>query len=108
MNNNEVELRVDARALVGEGPIWDIERQVLYWVDILSHKLYIYDPVKDENQAFDIGQAVGTVVPRVSGGLMRRSRGKPGMAIFSPLGPSHCSTLMPSAKRVNIRASAPR
>lgn len=70
MNNNEVELRVDARALVGEGPIWDVERQVLYWVDILSHKLYVYDPVKEENQAFDIGQAVGTVVPRVSGGLM--------------------------------------
>src|SRR5262245_47344755 len=82
MNNNEVELRVDARALVGEGPIWDVERQVLYWVDILSHKLYIYDPVKDESTAFDVGQAVGTVVPRVSGGLMLAMHH--GFAAFDP------------------------
>ncbi len=65
-----VELRVDAHALVGEGPIWDDEHQVLYWVDIMSNKLYAYDPAQDENRAFDIGQHVGTVVPRASGGVM--------------------------------------
>lgn len=65
-----VELRVDTHALVGEGPIWDDEHQVLYWVDILSSKLYAYDPARDENRAFDIGQHVGTVVPRASGGVM--------------------------------------
>jgi sugar lactone lactonase YvrE len=65
--NADVELRVDAHAVVGEGPIWDDEKQLLYWVDILSNKLYRYDPVKDENSAFDIGQHVGTVVPRARG-----------------------------------------
>src|SRR5262245_8280120 len=82
MDNNEVELRVDARALVGEGPIWDSERQVLYWVDILGHKLHIYDPVKAEAQALEVGQAVGTVVPRVSGGVMLALHH--GFAAFDP------------------------
>ena len=65
-----VELLVDAHAQVGEGPLWDEERQVLYWVDILSSLLYIYDPATGENRALDIGQHVGTVVTRASGGLM--------------------------------------
>ena len=65
-----VELLVDAHAQVGEGPLWDEEQQVLYWVDILSSLLYIYDPATGENRALDVGRHVGTVVTRASGGLM--------------------------------------
>ena len=65
-----VELLVDAHAQVGEGPLWDEEQQVLYWVDILSSLLYIYDPATGENRVLDVGQHVGTVVIRASGGLM--------------------------------------
>ena len=65
-----VELLVDERALVGEGPLWDEEEQVLYWVDILNSKLFIYDPASGENRTLDVGQHVGTVVTRASGGLM--------------------------------------
>ena len=66
----EIKVCVDARALVGEGPIWDEEDQVLYWVDILSSKLYSYDPVKGKNKTYDVGQHIGTVVLRKSGGVM--------------------------------------
>jgi sugar lactone lactonase YvrE len=55
---------------VGEGAIWDAEEQVLYWVDILNHQLYIYDPKTRRNRTIETCQAVGTVVPRASGGLM--------------------------------------
>ena len=65
-----VELLVDEHALVGEGPLWDEEEQVLYWVDILNSKLFIYDPASGENRTLDVGQHVGTVVTRASGGLM--------------------------------------
>ena len=68
--DSAVELLVDQHALVGEGPLWDEEEQVLYWVDILSSKLFIYDPATGENETIDIGQHVGTVVTRASGGLM--------------------------------------
>ena len=65
-----VELLVDAHAQVGEGPLWDEEQQLLYWVDILSSLLYIYDPATGENRVLDVGRHVGTVVTRASGGLM--------------------------------------
>lgn len=66
----DLELVVEKRARVGEGSIWDAAKQVLYWVDILSHQLYIYDPKSGENRTIETCQAVGTVVPRASGGVM--------------------------------------
>lgn len=68
--SNDVKVLVDIRALVGEGPLWDEEQGVLYWVDILSNQLYIYNPASGENRAFDVGQHVGTVVLRAAGGVM--------------------------------------
>jgi sugar lactone lactonase YvrE len=68
--DSALELLVDQHALVGEGPLWDEQAQVLYWVDILSSKLFIYDPASGQNREFDVGQHVGTVVTRASGGLM--------------------------------------
>ena len=65
----EPELVVAKRALVGEGSVWDARQKVLYWVDILSHELYIYDPATGENRIVQTCQAVGTVVPRARGGV---------------------------------------
>jgi sugar lactone lactonase YvrE len=55
---------------LGEGAIWDADRRVLYWVDILGCQVHIYDPGTGEDRVLDVGQYVGTVVPRQSGGLM--------------------------------------
>ena len=62
------EVLVEKDALVGEGAIWDEGTQQLYWVDILSHEVYVYDPVRATNRAIPTCQAVGTVVVRKSGG----------------------------------------
>ena len=61
---------VPMRTLVGEGSLWDSEKKVLYWIDILSSEVYIYDPASGGNRVINTCQAVGTVVPRQSGGLM--------------------------------------
>ena len=66
----QVDTIVQRRSVVGEGAIWDSERQVLYWVDIIGQKLFVYDPVSGENRSIDTLQAVGTVVPRAAGGLV--------------------------------------
>jgi len=68
--NAEVELVHDGRALLGEGPIWDVRQGVLYWVDILGHALHLFDPVTGQDRAINVGQPVGTVVPRTAGGVM--------------------------------------
>ncbi|HCL27782.1 MAG TPA: hypothetical protein DIC52_05020 [Candidatus Latescibacteria bacterium] len=61
---------VAKRTLVGEGSLWDPEDNVLYWIDILSHELYIYDPATGTNRTIPTCQAVGTVVKRAAGGLV--------------------------------------
>jgi sugar lactone lactonase YvrE len=68
--SQSVELALDTLGDFGEGPIWDAKRQVLYWVDLNTHELHIYDPVSGHDRAIDVGQRVGTVVPRRSGGVM--------------------------------------
>jgi sugar lactone lactonase YvrE len=64
------ELVLDAQAELGEGAIWDADRRVLYWVDILGCQVHVYDPASDQDRAIDVRQYVGTVVRRRSGGLM--------------------------------------
>ena len=65
-----IETVVQRPSLVGEGALWDSKRQVLYWVDIIGQKLFVYDPASNRNREIDTLQAVGTVVPRASGGLI--------------------------------------
>ncbi len=63
------ELVLDARVALGEGPIWEPQNQVLYWVSIMESKVFIYDPASASNRVIDVGQYVGTVVPSTSGAL---------------------------------------
>jgi len=64
------ELVLDEKALIGESPIWDEKTGLLYWVDIPSRCLYVYDPSNGSNRRFNVGQQVGTVVCREKGGLL--------------------------------------
>lgn len=68
--NEKLELIVDAKADLAEGPCWDRERKVLYWVDIVGKKVHMYDPNQLQSRTIEVGQYVGAVVPRKSGGLM--------------------------------------
>ncbi|MEE2658258.1 MAG: SMP-30/gluconolactonase/LRE family protein [Candidatus Latescibacterota bacterium] len=61
---------VEKRTLVGEGSLWDAAGQRLFWVDILNHEVYIYDPSTGQNRTIPIAQAVGTVVTRKQGGAV--------------------------------------
>jgi len=66
----EVELVVDEQALLGEGPSWDATNKVLYWVNILEKKIFMYDPGTHVNRTIELDQYVGAVVPTESGKLM--------------------------------------
>ena len=66
----EPEVVVENRTVVGEGSLWDSDAQVLYWVDILNHELYLYDPSTGVNRTIETLQPVGTVVPRARGGAI--------------------------------------
>ena len=64
------ELVVDARATLGEGPVWDADRGLLWWVDILGGLVHVFDPATGLDEAIEIGQAVGAVALRQDGGLL--------------------------------------
>jgi len=68
--SNTAELVYDAKAELGEGPIWHSPTQVLYWVNILQGQLHIFDPATGDDRKMVLGQPVGTVVPRKTGGVM--------------------------------------
>ena len=68
MERWQAELALDARANLGEGPIWDTRTGELLWVDIMAGIVHCFDPTSSIDRAFDVGQPVGAVVPRSVGG----------------------------------------
>jgi sugar lactone lactonase YvrE len=69
-------------AILGEGPVWDEQEGRLYWVDILSGKLFQYDPYQKRNKAFDMGEHLGCVALREEGGLVIARQS--GFVFFDP------------------------
>lgn len=66
----KLELVIDAKANLGEGPCWDEEKQILYWVDILGKKVCIYNPITNINRKISLDQQIGCVVQDASGGVI--------------------------------------
>lgn len=64
------ELVLDSKSALGEGPIWSVDDQVLYWIDIHGHLVHVYNPADGSNRSINVGQMPGTVVQRQTGGLM--------------------------------------
>lgn len=52
---------LDARARLGECPLWDETRQRLFWVDIYNHRVHQFDPATGEDRYFDTGDVVSAI-----------------------------------------------
>ena len=66
----EITCVVDSRSQVGEGAVWDVAEQALFWVDIPAGRLYRFDPATGENRAFDMGEPIGCLALRERGGAV--------------------------------------
>ncbi|MCG7376999.1 SMP-30/gluconolactonase/LRE family protein [Paenibacillus sp. ACRSA] len=60
---SSLNIAVHSHALLGEGPSWDAEQARLLWVDIEGFKVHVFDPSTGSDQAYDVGEHVGAVVP---------------------------------------------
>src|SRR5262245_41382174 len=76
------ELEFEHDALLGEGPVWDWRARKLYWVDIEGFAVHRYDPETRNHKIIDVGQYVGSVAIRRSGGLIAAL--KSGFASLDP------------------------
>jgi sugar lactone lactonase YvrE len=66
----EAEVAVSAQCQLGEGPVWDPERGLLWWVDLLAGNVHAIDPSTGARTRFDAGDAVGAVGLTRGGGLV--------------------------------------
>jgi len=66
----EAALVLDARAELGEGPVWDERGGLLLWVDISRHELHRFDPASSVDETIDVGQHLGAVAVRAAGGYV--------------------------------------
>lgn len=63
-------LLVDARAIIGEGPAWLDTTDEILWVDISRGEVHRFHPGSGrEAEVIRVGEPVGAAVPRASGGL---------------------------------------
>ncbi|HMJ67650.1 MAG TPA: SMP-30/gluconolactonase/LRE family protein [Cyclobacteriaceae bacterium] len=69
-DDENAQLVIDAKAMLGEGSIWHPSEKKLYWVDIEGKALHIYDPVSKDDRVITVGERIGTVVPVKQGGVL--------------------------------------
>lgn len=59
----QVKLEYAASAVLGECPFWHFGEERLYWLDVEPGLLHRYDPQRQEDEVFSLGETVGCVVP---------------------------------------------
>jgi sugar lactone lactonase YvrE len=70
MKKNDIRCVVDAKALLGEGTLWDPAAQCLWWLDIFSNEIHRYEPSSGQTQLFATPRRPGCLAIRESGGLV--------------------------------------
>ena len=64
------ELVLDARAMTGEGPLWDPRQEALWWVDIPAGALHRYDPSTGVDDVRELDRPLGCLGLGKDGGLV--------------------------------------
>lgn len=70
---------------LGEGPIWHVGEQALYWLDIVKPSLQRLDPATGEYREWPMPESIGSLVPGAKGGLVA-TMGNRVVAIDMPSG----------------------
>ena len=58
-------------AIVGEGPVWDGDKNIVYWTDIQGGRFFKFDPSTNENDQIHNGVNVGGLRVNKNGGLIK-------------------------------------
>ncbi|OJW72999.1 MAG: hypothetical protein BGO57_06850 [Sphingomonadales bacterium 63-6] len=55
------------RCKVGEGPVWDVAEQALYYIDIVDRKVFRWDPATGEHTTWEVPDMIGSMALRGRG-----------------------------------------
>jgi L-arabinonolactonase len=64
----EIKLLVDAQNNLGEGPLWDVAEQQLYWIDSLDRWIYRCDADGKNIKKWSVPHDIGSMALREKGG----------------------------------------
>jgi len=87
--------------VLGEGPLWDVQEQALYWVDIRKPAVRRYDIGNRKLTAWTMPEMVGSLAVRKEGGLVLAL--KSALALFDPQSGSIRPVASPEADRPSQR-----
>lgn len=62
-----IEIVADLKTTLGEGPLWDVEQQRLYWLDSFDGRILRCTADGRELRAWDVGQKIGSMALRREG-----------------------------------------
>jgi sugar lactone lactonase YvrE len=79
---SDVEHILAIHNVLGEGPVWNADEQLLYWVDIDSQCYFRLNPVTGTHEKIEVGVKIGVLALRASGGLVMAVRD--GFAFWDP------------------------
>jgi L-arabinonolactonase len=52
------------RCIIGEGPVWDVAEQALYFIDILGKNVLRFDPAMGSTRQWDVPDVIGSMALR--------------------------------------------
>jgi sugar lactone lactonase YvrE len=70
----QIDCVLDARALLGESPVWCPVEKVLYWVDIKRPAIRCFDPARGSCRTWPMKEEIGSIGLRRSGGAVAALR----------------------------------
>lgn len=72
----------EGRNVCGEGPVWDIQEQALYWVDIPEKRIYRRAEADGSVDSWPVGSDIGAMALRKDGGFVAALRD--GLTLIDP------------------------
>jgi L-arabinonolactonase len=55
---------------LGEGPLWDVAEQALYWIDAVAKLIHRWTPASGERRDWQLPASIGSLAMRESGGAV--------------------------------------
>ncbi len=65
-----IEVLVDVKTTLGEGPLWDVDEQRLYWIDSFDGRVFRCTADGREIRCWDVPQKIGSMCLRRGGGAV--------------------------------------
>src|SRR6516225_7016640 len=67
---NAMQTLGDVRCQVGESPLWSVQEQALYWVDIEGRRLHRFGWASQTEQNWSLQERIGCITLHAQGGLL--------------------------------------